>query len=138
MSNRFVLFRFEEEENCWNGILRQVRYAAGATVLGVRLNTLKLTKMWSTGIIYRQNHISCMIRTTCKTLRASPYGIILFKYLCLLKNSSFVIDPKLNGVSRYCESGLVCLQQFLPLCKYLKLFPRHLSRWRQKTRPFFS
>uniref|UniRef100_A0A8C2CSF8 Kelch-like family member 40a n=1 Tax=Cyprinus carpio TaxID=7962 RepID=A0A8C2CSF8_CYPCA len=37
--------RFEEEENCWNGILREIRYAAGATVLGVRLNTLRLTKM---------------------------------------------------------------------------------------------
>uniref|UniRef100_A0A672SLT8 Kelch-like family member 40a n=1 Tax=Sinocyclocheilus grahami TaxID=75366 RepID=A0A672SLT8_SINGR len=43
--NRDLPDRFEEEENCWNGILREIRYAAGATVLGVRLNTLKLTKM---------------------------------------------------------------------------------------------
>ncbi|XP_077083024.1 kelch-like protein 40a [Siphateles boraxobius] len=39
------IWKFEEEENCWNGILREIRYAAGATVLGVRLNTLRLTKL---------------------------------------------------------------------------------------------
>ncbi|XP_051984842.1 kelch-like protein 40a [Xyrauchen texanus] len=39
------IWRFDEEENCWNGILREIHYAAGATVLGVRLNTLRLTKM---------------------------------------------------------------------------------------------
>ncbi|XP_055058271.1 kelch-like protein 40a [Misgurnus anguillicaudatus] len=39
------IWRFDEEENCWNGILRKIRYAAGASVLGVRLNTLRLTKM---------------------------------------------------------------------------------------------
>lgn len=47
--------RFEEEENCWNGILREISYAAGATVVGVRLNTLRFTKMWSTAVIYWQN-----------------------------------------------------------------------------------
>ncbi|XP_051555466.1 kelch-like protein 40a [Myxocyprinus asiaticus] len=39
------IWRFDEEQNCWNGILREICYAAGATVLGVRLNTLRLTKM---------------------------------------------------------------------------------------------
>lgn len=39
------IWRFDEEEKCWNGILRKIRYAAGASVLGVRLNTLRLTKM---------------------------------------------------------------------------------------------
>ncbi|KAI5093104.1 kelch-like protein 40a [Silurus meridionalis] len=36
---------YDEEENCWSGMLREIRYAAGATVLGVRLNALRLTKM---------------------------------------------------------------------------------------------
>ncbi|XP_067109756.1 kelch-like protein 40a [Osmerus mordax] len=39
------IWRFDEEENCWNGILREISYAAGATILPVRLNTLRLTKM---------------------------------------------------------------------------------------------
>ncbi|XP_030631496.1 kelch-like protein 40a [Chanos chanos] len=39
------IWRFDEDENCWNGILREIRYAEGATVLGVRLNTLRLNKM---------------------------------------------------------------------------------------------
>lgn len=39
------IWRFDVEESCWNGILREISYAAGATVLPVRLNTLRLTKM---------------------------------------------------------------------------------------------
>ncbi|XP_026796734.3 kelch-like protein 40a [Pangasianodon hypophthalmus] len=39
------IWRFDEEENCWSGMLREIRYASGATVLGVRLNALRLTKM---------------------------------------------------------------------------------------------
>lgn len=38
--------RYDEGEKKWNGILREIQYASGATVLGVRLNTLRLTKMW--------------------------------------------------------------------------------------------
>ncbi|XP_055721837.1 kelch-like protein 40a [Salvelinus fontinalis] len=37
------IWRFEED--CWNGILREISYAAGATILAVKLNTLRLTKM---------------------------------------------------------------------------------------------
>ncbi|TRY58130.1 hypothetical protein DNTS_009807 [Danionella cerebrum] len=39
------IWRYDEGERQWNGILRQIQYASGATVLGVRLNTLRLTKM---------------------------------------------------------------------------------------------
>lgn len=39
----FFPHRFEED--CWNGILREISYAAGATILAVKLNTLRLTKM---------------------------------------------------------------------------------------------
>ncbi|KAL7835483.1 hypothetical protein SRHO_G00278300 [Serrasalmus rhombeus] len=39
------IWRYDEAERKWNGILREIRYASGATVLGVRLNTLRLTKM---------------------------------------------------------------------------------------------
>uniref|UniRef100_A0A672G2I3 Kelch-like family member 40b n=1 Tax=Salarias fasciatus TaxID=181472 RepID=A0A672G2I3_SALFA len=39
------IWRFNEAEKKWTGILREIQYASGATVLGVRLNTLRLTKM---------------------------------------------------------------------------------------------
>ncbi|KAF5892146.1 kelch-like protein 40a [Clarias magur] len=39
------IWRFDEEQNCWSGMLREISYASGATVLGVRLNALRLTKM---------------------------------------------------------------------------------------------
>ncbi|XP_059182627.1 kelch-like protein 40b [Centropristis striata] len=39
------IWRFDEAEQKWNGILREIQYATGATILGVRLNTLRLTKM---------------------------------------------------------------------------------------------
>ncbi|XP_005797886.1 kelch-like protein 40 [Xiphophorus maculatus] len=39
------IWRYNETERKWNGILREIQYASGATVLGVRLNTLRLTKM---------------------------------------------------------------------------------------------
>lgn len=39
------LLRYNEAEKKWNGVLREIRYASGATILGVRLNTLRLTKM---------------------------------------------------------------------------------------------
>ncbi|KAJ0022903.1 hypothetical protein NQD34_015037 [Periophthalmus magnuspinnatus] len=39
------IWRFNESEEQWNGVLREIKYATGATVLGVRLNTLRLTKM---------------------------------------------------------------------------------------------
>ncbi|XP_041670351.1 kelch-like protein 40b [Cheilinus undulatus] len=39
------IWRFDETEKKWNGILREIQYASGATILGVRLNTLRLTKM---------------------------------------------------------------------------------------------
>ncbi|XP_061661296.1 kelch-like protein 40b [Syngnathoides biaculeatus] len=39
------IWRYNETENKWIGILREIQYASGATILGVRLNTLRLTKM---------------------------------------------------------------------------------------------
>lgn len=39
------IWRYNETETKWNGILREIQYASGATILGVRLNTLRLTKM---------------------------------------------------------------------------------------------
>ncbi|KAM9332264.1 kelch-like protein 40b [Pholidichthys leucotaenia] len=39
------IWRYNEKEKTWDGILREIQYASGATVLGVRLNTLRLTKM---------------------------------------------------------------------------------------------
>ncbi|KAK2859510.1 hypothetical protein Q5P01_004130 [Channa striata] len=39
------IWRYNEAEGKWNGILREIQYASGATILGVRLNTLRLTKM---------------------------------------------------------------------------------------------
>ncbi|TKS87712.1 Kelch-like protein 40b [Collichthys lucidus] len=39
------VWRYDEAEKKWNGILREIQYASGATILGVRLNTLRLTKM---------------------------------------------------------------------------------------------
>ncbi|XP_072234171.1 kelch-like protein 40b [Leuresthes tenuis] len=39
------IWRYNETESKWIGILREIQYASGATVLGVRLNTLRLTKM---------------------------------------------------------------------------------------------
>ncbi|XP_023122068.2 kelch-like protein 40b [Amphiprion ocellaris] len=39
------IWRYNETEKKWTGILREIQYASGATILGVRLNTLRLTKM---------------------------------------------------------------------------------------------
>ncbi|KAK7881830.1 hypothetical protein WMY93_030239 [Mugilogobius chulae] len=39
------IWRFNESDKQWNGVLREIKYATGATVIGVRLNTLRLTKM---------------------------------------------------------------------------------------------
>ncbi|KAG2458612.1 kelch-like protein 40b [Polypterus senegalus] len=39
------IWKFEEDTKQWLGILREIRYASGATILSVRLNTLRLTKM---------------------------------------------------------------------------------------------
>ncbi|XP_071398040.1 kelch-like protein 40b [Centroberyx affinis] len=39
------IWRYNESEKKWSGILREIQYASGATILGVRLNTLRLTKM---------------------------------------------------------------------------------------------
>ncbi|KAJ8375013.1 hypothetical protein SKAU_G00055930 [Synaphobranchus kaupii] len=39
------IWRYDEGERKWIGILRDIRYASGATILGVRLNILHLTKM---------------------------------------------------------------------------------------------
>ncbi|XP_049913114.1 kelch-like protein 40b [Epinephelus moara] len=39
------IWRFDDTEKKWTGILREIQYASGATILGVRLNTLRLTKM---------------------------------------------------------------------------------------------
>uniref|UniRef100_A0A8C6SSG7 Kelch-like family member 40b n=1 Tax=Neogobius melanostomus TaxID=47308 RepID=A0A8C6SSG7_9GOBI len=39
------IWRFNEADQQWNGVLREIKYVSGATVLGVRLNTLRLPKM---------------------------------------------------------------------------------------------
>ncbi|KAF3703624.1 Kelch-like protein 40b Kelch repeat and BTB domain-containing protein 5b [Channa argus] len=39
------IWRYNEAEGEWKGILREIQYASGATILGVRLNTLRLTKV---------------------------------------------------------------------------------------------
>ncbi|XP_037135159.1 kelch-like protein 40b [Syngnathus acus] len=39
------IWRYNEKENKWTGILREIQFATGATILGARLNTLRLTKM---------------------------------------------------------------------------------------------
>lgn len=39
------IWKFDEEERCWNGILREIQYAEGATILAVRLNVLRLNKL---------------------------------------------------------------------------------------------
>lgn len=37
--------RYDEEQQKWEGVLREIQYASGATFLPVRLNVLRLTKM---------------------------------------------------------------------------------------------
>ncbi|XP_029610929.1 kelch-like protein 40b [Salmo trutta] len=39
------IWRYDEGERKWVGVLREIQYASGATILGARLNTLRLTKM---------------------------------------------------------------------------------------------
>ncbi|KAG9471986.1 kelch-like protein 40 [Eleutherodactylus coqui] len=39
------IWRYNEDEKKWDGILREIRYASGATFLSARLNILRLTKM---------------------------------------------------------------------------------------------
>ncbi|KAM9827898.1 kelch-like protein 40b [Neosynchiropus ocellatus] len=39
------IWRYNEDEKKWTGVLREIQYASGSTILGVRLNTLRLTKM---------------------------------------------------------------------------------------------
>lgn len=39
------IWRYDESEKSWTGILREISYAEGATVLPVRLNTLRLNKL---------------------------------------------------------------------------------------------
>ncbi|KAL2085125.1 hypothetical protein ACEWY4_018445 [Coilia grayii] len=39
------IWRYDEGERKWKGILREIQYASGATIQGVRLNTLRLSKM---------------------------------------------------------------------------------------------
>ncbi|XP_061568985.1 kelch-like protein 40b [Cololabis saira] len=39
------IWRYNETEKKWIGVLREIEYACGATILGVRLNTLRLTKI---------------------------------------------------------------------------------------------
>lgn len=43
--NYLWLVRYNDTEEMWNGILREIQYSSGATILGVRLNTLRLNKM---------------------------------------------------------------------------------------------
>lgn len=39
------IWRYDESEKSWTGILREISYAEGATILPVRLNTLRLQKL---------------------------------------------------------------------------------------------
>lgn len=37
--------RYDESDRCWTGILREITYAEGATVLPASLNILRLNKL---------------------------------------------------------------------------------------------
>lgn len=37
--------RYDESDKSWTGILREIKYAEGATILPARLNTLRLTRL---------------------------------------------------------------------------------------------
>ncbi|TNM98076.1 hypothetical protein fugu_014322 [Takifugu bimaculatus] len=39
------IWRYDESERCWTGMLREISYAEGATVLAARLNILRLNKL---------------------------------------------------------------------------------------------
>lgn len=39
------IWKFDEDEGHWTGVLREIKYAGGATILGVRLNVLRLDKL---------------------------------------------------------------------------------------------
>ncbi|KAF7222953.1 kelch-like protein 40a [Nothobranchius furzeri] len=39
------IWRYEESEECWNGVLREISYAEGSTILPVHLNILRLNKL---------------------------------------------------------------------------------------------
>lgn len=39
------IWRYDESDKSWTGILREIRYVEGATILPARLNTLRLTKL---------------------------------------------------------------------------------------------
>uniref|UniRef100_A0A8C9W121 Kelch-like family member 40a n=1 Tax=Scleropages formosus TaxID=113540 RepID=A0A8C9W121_SCLFO len=39
------VWKYEEDEKSWNGVLREIQYASGSSILGVRLNALRLVKM---------------------------------------------------------------------------------------------
>lgn len=39
------IWRYDESEQGWNGILREISYAEGSTILPARLNTLRLNKL---------------------------------------------------------------------------------------------
>ncbi|KAM9718447.1 kelch-like protein 40a [Menidia menidia] len=39
------IWRYDESESSWIGVLREICYAEGSTILPVRLNTLRLTKL---------------------------------------------------------------------------------------------
>ncbi|XP_077581076.1 kelch-like protein 40a [Stigmatopora nigra] len=39
------IWRYNDTENCWSGIVREIIYAEGATIVPVRLNTLRLNKL---------------------------------------------------------------------------------------------
>ncbi|TNN88809.1 Kelch-like protein 40a [Liparis tanakae] len=39
------IWRFDDTDKKWKGILKEIQYASGATILGVRLNTMRLTKI---------------------------------------------------------------------------------------------
>uniref|UniRef100_H3CR62 Kelch-like family member 40a n=1 Tax=Tetraodon nigroviridis TaxID=99883 RepID=H3CR62_TETNG len=39
------VWRYDQSERCWTGILREISYAEGATVLPARLNILRLNKL---------------------------------------------------------------------------------------------
>lgn len=74
-----VIHRYDEEEKKWNGILREIRYASGATVLGVRLNTLRLTKIWTT-----------VIQGPQRPLKEYTCGQIIWKFLIQTMLKSYI------------------------------------------------
>lgn len=48
-------FRYEEDKKQWSGMLREMRYASGASCVSIRLNAARMPKLWK----QNQNQSTC-------------------------------------------------------------------------------